>query len=114
MTEFYDSYIDDYAGPTTPAPPVPAIPSSAAPPQSADRVADWARNNANTPARAPSSFGGSMRSGVKRRPTRRAAQSVYEEEEEGYVTGSGEWEEFELTKIRIKVCLTIYTAQRQF
>jgi len=102
MTEFYDSYIDDYAGPTTPAPPVPAIPPSAAPPQS-DRVADWARNNASTPARAPSSFGGSMRSAVRRRPTRRVAQSVYEEEEEGYVTGSGEWEEFELTKIRIKI-----------
>lgn len=33
-----------------------------------------------------------------------APVSTYEEEEEGYVTGSGEWDEvFELVKIRVKV-----------
>jgi neutrophil factor 2 len=105
MTEFYDSYIDDYAGPGTPPPPVPAAPAVPATAPPTDRVADWARNNTGVPARAPSSFGGSMRSGVKRRPTRRMAQSVYDEEEEGYVTGSGEWDEYELMKIRVKVRL---------
>ncbi|KAI0030018.1 hypothetical protein K488DRAFT_55124 [Vararia minispora EC-137] len=104
MTEFYDSYIDDYAGPGTPTPPVPPMPPVAVQTSSTDRVADWARSNTGVPARAPSSFGGSMRSGtVKRRPTRRMAQSVYDEEEEGYVTGSGDWEEYELMKIRVKI-----------
>lgn len=103
MTEFYDSYIDDYANPVTPAPPVPSMPAAPAERERDRAVADWARNN-TAPARAPSSFGGSMRSGtLKRRPTRRMAQSVYEEEEEGYVTGSGEWEEYELMKIRVKI-----------
>ncbi len=37
--------------------------------------------------------------------TRRAvAPSVYDEDEEGYVTGSGDWDEmYELTKIRVKI-----------
>jgi len=103
MTEFYDSYIDDYAGPNTPAPPVPAVPSSALP--QGDRVADWARNNTSAPGRAPSSYGGSMRSAtLKRRPTRRMmAPSVYDEEEEDYAAGSGEWDEFELSRVRVKI-----------
>ncbi|KAI0301582.1 hypothetical protein B0F90DRAFT_1810094 [Multifurca ochricompacta] len=42
---------------------------------------------------------------IKRRVTRRtAAPSVYDEDEEGYVTGSGEWDEmYELMKIRVKI-----------
>ncbi|KAI0314672.1 hypothetical protein OF83DRAFT_1135692 [Amylostereum chailletii] len=112
MTEFYDSYIDSYADPSSPAPPVPAMPASAPAPPPApstvapgERVAAWARDANSAPARAPSSFGGSMRSGtLKRRPTRRmVAASTYDEDEEGYVTGSGEWDEFELMKIRVKI-----------
>ena len=113
MTEFYDSYIDSYANPTSPTPPVPIMAPAPAPAPTApstiaptERVAAWARENATAPpARAPSSFGGSMRSGtIKRRPTRRmVVASTYDEDEEGYVTGSGEWDEFELVKIRVKI-----------
>ncbi|KAI0262591.1 hypothetical protein BC834DRAFT_971957 [Gloeopeniophorella convolvens] len=97
MTEFYDSFVDSYSD--QPAPPVPS-------PAGGDRVANWARNAGGPPpARAMSTYGGSTRSGtIKRRVTRRAAASVYDEDEEGYVTGSGEWDEvFELTKIRVKI-----------
>ncbi|KAI0052816.1 hypothetical protein FA95DRAFT_1553095 [Auriscalpium vulgare] len=99
MTEFYDSYLDSYADPAPPMPPAPG---------GSDRVAQWARNNGgpgSAPSRAPSAYGGSTRSGtLKRRTTRRTAPSMYDEEEEGYVTGSGEWDEgYELQKIRVKI-----------
>jgi hypothetical protein len=73
-----------------------------------DRIANWARNNVPGPAlsRAPSAFGGSTRSGtIKRRLTRRTvAPSIYDDEEEGYMTGSGEYDEiYELTKIRVRI-----------
>lgn len=111
LTEFYDSYLDDYTDPA-PIPPVPSNASANGP----DRIAAWARSNANpnnppqrAPSRnaysnyAPSSFGtGSMRRKPTRRGTVRAA-SRYEEEEEGY--GSGEYEDgpYELVKIRVKL-----------
>lgn len=100
-TEFFDNIVDSY---TRPSPP-PKVP-----PLNNDRVANWARNNAGGPplsARSPpSAFGGTSRSGtLRRRGTRRAvvAQSVYDDEEEGY--GSGEWDDmiYELTKIRVKI-----------
>lgn len=96
MTEFYDNLVDSYAD------------SSQPPSASNDRVANWARNAAGgpPPSRAPSAYGGSTRSGtLKRRVTRRAVvPSVYDEDEEGYVTGSGEWDEmYELTKVRVKI-----------
>jgi hypothetical protein len=115
VTEFYDDYLNSY-GDEEEAPPMPAPPQA-----QPDRVAQWARNNAdprnNEPrralsaARAPSSYapssygGGSMR----RRGTRRnmrgpasRAQSTYEEEEEGYGSGDDDMV-YELAKIRVKV-----------
>ncbi|KAL1746176.1 hypothetical protein HDZ31DRAFT_34709 [Schizophyllum fasciatum] len=112
--DIYDGYLDAYTDPT---------PSRAqSPPTGPERVAAWARTNANPgypPATrsaprsnyAPSSFGGAS---VRRRTTRRTVQrapstvrmtSAYDgyEEEEGY--GSGEYEDgpFELVKIRVKL-----------
>jgi hypothetical protein len=97
-TDFYDNIMDSYSQPSPP----PKLPSKN------DRIANWARNNTGGPSlsRAPSAYGGSTRSGtLKRRVTRRTvAPSVYDEDEEGYVTGSGEWDElYELTKIRVKI-----------
>lgn len=96
MTEFYDNLVDSYAD-------APQPPSAGN-----DRVANWARNATGgpPPSRAPSAYGGSTRSGtIKRRVTRRTvAPSVYDDDEEGYVTGSGEWDEmYELTKVRVKI-----------
>jgi len=114
MTDFYDNYLTSYT--EEPVPPLPGTGNGANP----DRVAAWARSNANpnnppqrAPSRsappsmyAPSSHGtGSVRRKLSRRPTARSRGpvSMYEEEEEGY--GSGEYEDgpFDLTKIRIKV-----------
>jgi hypothetical protein len=113
MTDFYDSYLDSY---TEEAPPLPApVPAN---PSSGERVAAWARSNANpnlAPNRvtrsapssyAPSSYGGggSMRRKLTRRGTSSRAQSRYQDEEEGYV--SGEYDEdglFELIRIRVKI-----------
>lgn len=117
ITEFYDDYLDSY-GASDPPPPVPSMP---APATGSERVAAWARTNANPsypPARtgsrsapgssyAPSSYGGgSMRRKLTRRGTssaRSRAVSTYEEEEEGYVSGDYDDGPFELVKIRVKV-----------
>jgi hypothetical protein len=115
VTEFYDDYLNSY-GDEEEAPPVPPAPQG-------DRVAAWARNNANAEPRrmpssrappssyAPSSYGGggSMRRKLTRRSTRgpsSRAVSTYEEEEEGYGSG-GEYDDtmYELIKIRVKVDL---------
>ncbi|KAK7045663.1 hypothetical protein VNI00_007496 [Paramarasmius palmivorus] len=119
VTEFYDDYLDSY-GAAEEAPPVPAMPASS------DRVAAWARSNANPNANppnyppvrsgsrsaptsnyAPSSYGGgSLRRKVTRRGTTRAASRIassYEEEEEGYASGDYEDGPFELVKIRVKL-----------
>ena len=113
LTEIYDDYIEGY---NEPPPPVPAAPAGA------NRVAAWARTNAQpgmTPSRAPSTraasaYGGYSSSGsLRRKPTRRATgggsisgrvktMSSYEEEEEGYVSGDYE-EAYELVKIRVKL-----------
>ncbi|ESK93692.1 nadph oxidase regulator [Moniliophthora roreri MCA 2997] len=116
VTEFYDDYLDSY-GAAEDAPPVPAMPPASAP----DRIAAWARSNANpnyppqrsgsrsapTSNYAPSSFGGgSLRRKVTRRGTQRAASRIassYEEEEEGYVSGDYDDGPFELVKIRVKL-----------
>jgi len=95
MTDFYDNLVDSYADP----PQTPA---------SNDRIANWARKTPGgaAPNRAPSAYGGSTRSGtVRRRVTRRTVvPSVYDEDEEGSMMGSGEWDEmYELTKIRVKI-----------
>ncbi|TFY68050.1 hypothetical protein EVG20_g3703 [Dentipellis fragilis] len=114
MTEFYDSYIDSYTDPTPALPPLPGqadrLQPAPAPAPQPDRVAAWARNNSGAPppsARAMSQYGGTVRSGtIRRRATRRTtmAPSMYDEDEEGYVTGSGEWDEvYELTKVRVKI-----------
>ncbi|KAF8496441.1 hypothetical protein F5888DRAFT_1703872 [Russula emetica] len=97
--DFYENLVDSYAQPSPP--PKPGQSNN-------DRIANWARNNSSGPAlsRAPSAFGGSTRSGtIRRRVTRRTvAPSVYDDEEEGYMTGSGEYDElYELTKIRVKI-----------
>jgi len=113
LTEFYEDYFDSY-GDSTSAPPLPPMNNSGP-----DRVAAWARSNANpnfAPTRsgsrsapgsqyAPSYGGGTLRRKVTRRPTGRTqrTQSAYEEEEEGYVSGEYEDGVFELTKIRVKV-----------
>ncbi len=97
--DFYDNLVDSYSQPSPP--PKPGQSNN-------DRIANWARNNVSGPtlSRAPSAFGGSTRSGtIKRRLTRRTvAPSIYDDEEEGYMTGSGEYDEiYELTKIRVKI-----------
>jgi len=111
FTEFYDDYLNSY---DDDAPP--PVPSNGPP----DRVAAWARSNANPnnppgrgPARsnssyAPSSYGGgSVRRKVTRRITRgpssRTQSAFYEEDEEGYVSGDYDDTIFELTKIRVKL-----------
>ncbi|KAJ8076400.1 hypothetical protein AAF712_000095 [Marasmius tenuissimus] len=120
ITEFYDDYLDSY-GASDPAPPVPSMP---APAPGSDRVAAWARTNANPtagypPVRngsrsapgssyAPSSYGGggSMRRKLTRRGTSSARSrivSAYDEEEEGYVSGDYDDGPFELVKIRVKL-----------
>ncbi|KZV61081.1 hypothetical protein PENSPDRAFT_759646 [Peniophora sp. CONT] len=108
MTEFYDSYIDDYAGPNTPAPPAnqrPPMPQAPLP--TGDRVADWARDATRAPARAPSSFAGSVRTGpsIRRRVTQRRGpiSTVYTEDPEADGFEDGEFDEYELMKIRVKI-----------
>ncbi|PPQ62939.1 hypothetical protein CVT24_006179 [Panaeolus cyanescens] len=110
MTEFYDDYIDSYAGAEQSPPPLPSGGSG-----SSDRVGSWARNTANVQRNgsrsapssnyAPSSYGGSMRRKSTRRGNPRTSriQSTYEEEEEGY--GSGEYDDgpLELSLIRVKL-----------
>jgi len=114
LTEFYDNYLDSYTDDVEP--PLPTIGSRMGTP---DRVAAWARSNANPPGNtlrsarsapssqyAPSSFGGSsVRRKLTRRTTNRsrAPVSMYEEEEEGYVSGEYEDGPFELVKIRVKL-----------
>jgi len=121
LTEFYDDYLDSY-GNDGPPPPLPAAASAGSGPP--DRIAAWARSNANpnnlppisrsgsrsAPASnyAPSSYGGgSVRRRVTRRNTARTmnsrAQSAYEEEEEGYASGDYDDGPFELIKIRVKL-----------
>lgn len=121
LTEIYDDYIAGYANEEPPeVPPLPA--------QLGDdnrRVAAWARNNANPSVRrAPSSAspygpppsayssnypGGSVRRKLSRRPTygarsagSGARSTVYDDEEEGYVSGDYDDGPFELVKIRVK------------
>ncbi|KAG5636640.1 hypothetical protein H0H81_007349 [Sphagnurus paluster] len=119
LTEFYDDYLDSYGDSNQPA--LPPIRSGGAPAAPPDRVAAWARSNANpgyAPSRsgsrsapasnyAPSSYsgGGTMRRKVTRRNTRTQGriQSTYEEEEEGYASGDYEDAPFELIKIRVKL-----------
>ncbi|KAL0956263.1 hypothetical protein HGRIS_002417 [Hohenbuehelia grisea] len=120
MTQFYEDYIDSYGDDNGPSPSMPSAP----PP---DRVAAWARTNANpnyppasgrlgssrsapTSNYAPSSYGGgSMRRKPTRRGTARAARSqansMYEppEEEEGYVSGDYDDGPLEFIKIRVKL-----------
>ncbi|KAJ7209672.1 NADPH oxidase regulator NoxR [Mycena pura] len=114
LTEIYDDYLDAYSDE---APPLPNA-------QQPDRVAAWARSNANPPsAGPPSAFvqrtgsrsapgssyatssygGGSVRRRVTRRNTSRRAQSTYEEEEEGYASGEDFDGPYELIKIRVKL-----------
>jgi hypothetical protein len=124
LTEFYDDYLDSYGSDVPPLPPpVPTNTNAGGPP---DRIAAWARSNANpnnlppttvqrsgsrsapTSNYAPSSYGGgSVRRRVTRRNTARTAssriQSTYEEEEEGYASGDYDDGPFELIKIRVKL-----------
>jgi len=111
VTEIYDNYLNSYT--EEPSPPLPGG-------QSPDRVAAWARSNANPnnrPTRnpttrsapasqyAPSSFGGS--SSARRKTTRKQARNMAQvsmyEEEEGYVSGEYDEGPFELVKIRVKL-----------
>ena len=123
LAEIYDDYIgnDNEAPPEVP--PLPRLP------EGNKRVAAWANNNANPPVRrtattisqstlpssyAPSSFGGAS---VRRKLSRKqmyatrnpgsAGRTVYEEEEEGYVSGDYEDAPFELVKIRVKASISI-------
>ncbi|KAG6889114.1 hypothetical protein C0995_003683 [Termitomyces sp. Mi166 len=121
LTEFYDDYFDSYKGnggeDTSSLPP---IRSGGGPAASPDRVAAWARSNANpsyAPSRSgsrsapigssnypPSSYGGGVLRKVTRRGTTRSrGQSSYDEEEEGYASGDYEDIPFELVKIRVKL-----------
>ena len=120
MTEFYDDYLDSYGGDA----PIPSIAQPGP-----DRVAAWARTNANPnyplvrsgsrSQYAPSSYGGggSLRRKVTKRNHSRTpsrVQSTYEEEEEGYVSGEYEDGTFELTLIRVKVYIVDLLLPRKF
>lgn len=118
VTEFYDDFLDSYG--ESDLPPLPPIRSAGAPAAPPDRVAAWARTNANPnmsqsrtgprsapPSNyAPSSFGGSggtIRRKLSRRTTGRSSnrvQSSYEEEE-GYASGDYEDALFEIIRIKI-------------
>lgn len=108
-TDFYDDYLDSYGG-VEEVPPLPVK-------GGADRVANWARNNA-TPVNnqnlqrsrsmaPPSSYAPSSAGTLRRKTTRRtnrpARSTYYEEEEEGYASGDYDDAPFEMTKIRVKV-----------
>ncbi len=111
LTEFYDDYLDSY-GATEEVPPLPTTQ------RSPDRVANWARNNANPATSAgvqrsrsmappssyaPSSAGGTLRRKTTRRTARTARSTYYEDEDEGYASLDYEEGPFEMTKIRVKV-----------
>ena len=117
LTEIYDDYIGGY-GDGGDVPPLPS--QNAAQPPPSQRVAQWAKSNANpamSPSRAPSTraasaYGGSSSGSMRRKPTRRGtlsrgpsarAMSAYEEEEEGYVSGEYDDQPYELSKIRVKL-----------
>ncbi|KAF7800094.1 hypothetical protein EIP86_011338 [Pleurotus ostreatoroseus] len=104
LTEFYDNYLDSYND----APP-PPMPNSQ---RSPDRVANWARNNANpgmqrSRSLAPSSYAPSSVGGTLRRKTTRRApparSTYYEEEEEGYASGDYDDGPMDLVKIKVKI-----------
>ena len=120
LTEIYDDYIGGY-GDGGDVPPLPS--QNAAQPPPSQRVAQWAKSNANpamSPSRAPSTraasaYGGSSSGSMRRKPTRRGtlsrgpsarAMSAYEEEEEGYVSGEYDDQPYELSKIRVKLHYT--------
>ena len=123
VTDFYDDYLDSYGGVAEEVPPLPNKDAAAPPqqqPRSADRVANWARNNAvpaNNPnlgrsrSMAPSSYAPSSAGTLRRKTTRRtnrpARSTYYEEEEEGYASGDYDDAPFEMTKIRVKVRFSI-------
>ncbi|KIJ51209.1 hypothetical protein M422DRAFT_58816 [Sphaerobolus stellatus SS14] len=115
LTEIYDDYLDNYMNEE--APPLPNQDPN-------KRVAAWARNNSNAPppasaprrngsgasSYAPSSYGGGgsmRRKSTRRAPARSvgsgARSTVYEDEEEGYVSGDYDDAPFELVKIRVKL-----------
>ncbi|THH20394.1 hypothetical protein EUX98_g8592 [Antrodiella citrinella] len=83
-SDFYDDYIDSYASPP------------------GGRTTELARGA--PAARVPSTYAVSSQASVRRRVTKRTAprRSVYEEEEEGYGSG-GDLDEFDMTRIRIKL-----------
>lgn len=113
ITEIYDNYINDYNEEIPDVPPLPSLDPK-------QRVAAWAKNNANPAVRrgassgsnyAPSSYGGGS---MRRKSTRRtnygsrsmasgARSTVYEEEEEGYVSGDYDDGPPELVKILVKL-----------
>lgn len=119
VTDFYDDYLDSYGG----IEEVPPLPGKDIP-RSADRVANWARNNANPTniprtrsvapsSYAPSSAGGTLRRKTTRRTNRPARSTYYEEEEEGYASGDYDDGPYELQKIRVKVSLHLHYASHQ-
>lgn len=108
VTEFYDDYLDSY-GAEDPVPPVPPMPPM--PPQVSghERIAAWAKSNANPPRQAPppstyapSSYGGGRR--MTRRSTTKSRYTTRSyEDEEGYVSGEYDDGPYELLKIRVKL-----------
>ncbi|KAF7980806.1 hypothetical protein HWV62_36412 [Athelia sp. TMB] len=119
LTEFYDDYIDSYGD--REQPPLPPIPTQAQAAAKMDKISAWAREASpprlqsqpsikRTPppsSYTPSSYGSNgMRRKLTRRGTARRMNtntpSMYEEEEEGYASGSEE-AGFELVKIRVKL-----------
>ncbi|KAF8515374.1 NADPH oxidase regulator NoxR [Hysterangium stoloniferum] len=114
ITEIYDDYINNY---NEEVPDLPPLPSQ----DPKQRVAAWAKNNANPAVRrgqssgsnyAPSSYGGG--GSMRRKSTRRTnyggrstvsggRSTVYEEEEEGYVSGDYDDGPPELVKVLVKL-----------
>lgn len=104
VSEFYESYLDEYGGSESAAPgptSTPTLPARAVSDRSRrQRESTMSRNSGLRSA----PVGGSIRrKGTAKRFTRGSSRS-YEDEEEGY--GSGDYEEFSLDtmqKIRVKV-----------
>lgn len=113
LTEIYDDYLGGYSNEEPPLPPPPPARTG-----SPSRLAAWMSKTApgppasptrasSRPTAPPSTFGGSLRRKLTRRPTgsisRGRSRAYDDEEEEGYVSGDYEDWGYELVKIRVKV-----------
>lgn len=123
ITDFYDDYLGAYEDPAPPLPDSVAAwaaktkggsptlhprsrSGSVAGTRPGERGFDrgYDQRYEERPRAPPSSYGGSSGMGLRRKMSRRPTRG-YEDEEEGYVSGDYSDAPFELSKIRVKVCI---------